>query len=322
MRVATPAQLRRLADQLEEDAPGGMGAVRSPELVLAELDYAMRPTPHERRLPTYGAIVDPVVASGGWEGPTTLHVARRPTESYADSDTRRFADGLASWVVRSHEGANELVVFDRPVGSERDLVVLAAASGATVIQRHPSGLVRLAGTFGVLRFEGLAWHHEPPLSTWVDIIACGRNEGECCLFEDLLAFAVHDLGARGIGATLVFRPSSRSAPEVDSSHAAPPPLRIDAPSDLAPMHHVLGQIDGASFFDETGTLRQLGVKLLPSRDAEAAVDAFRGTRHTSAQRYSWDDPSAMVVVISEDGPVTVMQAGAILGRSGTEGPDG
>ncbi|MCP5029713.1 MAG: hypothetical protein GY929_25865 [Actinomycetia bacterium] len=322
MTDPSPGRLRRLADQLDEDAPGALATAGSPDLVLAELDYAMRPTPHERRLPTYGAIVDPVVEPGAWEGPTTLHVARRPTEAYSDSDTRRFADGLASWVVRSPEGANELVVFDRPVGSERDLVVLAGASGATVVQRHPSGVVRVAGRFGVLRFEGLAWHHEPPLESWVDTISCGRNEMECGLFEDLLGFAVHDLGARGIGATLVFRPSSEPAREVETSQEAPPPLRVDSPADLAPLHHVLGQIDGAAFFDETGTLRQLGAKLLPSRNAEAVVDAFRGTRHTSALRYSFDDPSAMVVVVSEDGPVTVLRAGTVLGRSGTEAPQG
>jgi hypothetical protein len=286
-------------------------------VVLVEIDYAMRPTPHERRLPTYGAIVDPVVEPGAWEGPTTLHVARRPTAAFSDADTRRFADGLASWVIRSAEGANELVVFDRPVGSERDIVVLAAASGAIIVQRHPSGIVRVAGPFGVLRFEGLAWHHEPPLDRWVDIISCGRNPLECQLFQDLLGFAVHDLGARGIGATLVFRPSGDPAPTVEVSQAAPPPLRVDSPADLAPLHHVLGQIDGAAVFDDTGTLRQLGVKLLPSRESESVVDAFRGTRHTSALRYSYDDPAALVVVVSEDGPVTVLRGGSVLGRSGT-----
>jgi DNA integrity scanning protein DisA with diadenylate cyclase activity len=92
---------------------------------------------------------------------------------------------------------------------------------------------------------------------------------------------------------------------------------VDSPADLAPLHHVLGQVDGAAFFDETGALRQLGAKLLPSRESESVVEAFRGTRHTSAVRYSYDDPAALVVVVSEDGPVTVLRAGRVLGRSGT-----
>ena len=36
-------------------------------------------------------------------------------------------------------------MFDRPAGSERDLVVLAETMGATIVQRHPNGSVRIVG---------------------------------------------------------------------------------------------------------------------------------------------------------------------------------
>jgi hypothetical protein len=62
-------------------------------------------------------------------------------------------------------------------------------------------------------------------------------------------------------------------------------------------------------------LRRLGVLLVASPASEFEVEAFRGTRHTSARRYSYDDPSAVVVVVSEQGPVTVLRAGRIIGRS-------
>ncbi len=39
-------------------------------------------------------------------------------------------------------------------------------------------------------------------------------------------------------------------------------------------------------------------------------------RHTSARRYSYDDPQATVIVVSEDGPVTVLRNGRLLGSSG------
>ena len=45
------------------------------------------------------------------------------------------------------------------------------------------------------------------------------------------------------------------------------------------------------------------------------VDAFRGTRHTSALRYSYDDPTATLIVVSEDGPVSVLRGGERLGQS-------
>jgi hypothetical protein len=83
----------------------------------------------------------------------------------------------------------------------------------------------------------------------------------------------------------------------------------------------LAQIDGASLFDSGGTLRAIGVRLIPSAHAEMSIAPFRGTRHTSARRYSADDPGATVIVVSEDGPVTVMRAGHLRGASVLTAPD-
>jgi hypothetical protein len=78
---------------------------------------------------------------------------------------------------------------------------------------------------------------------------------------------------------------------------------------------VLGQIDGAAVFDRDGVLRQLGVRLVPSAVAEADVEGLRGMRHTSGRRFSYDEPDATVIVVSDDGPVTVLRAGRVLGSS-------
>ena len=131
----------------------------------------------------------------------------------------------------------------------------------------------------------------------------------------LLEFAVHDLGARGVGALLVYRPDDDLAPAVELRLPEPPPLRITRAADLAPLGHVLKQVDGAAVLDASGTLRQLGVRLVPSPEAESDVEGYRGMRHTSARRYSFDDPLATVIVVSEDGPVTVLRNGEILGQT-------
>ncbi len=67
--------------------------------------------------------------------------------------------------------------------------------------------------------------------------------------------------------------------------------------------------------DADGVLRELGVRLVPSTEAETSVEGYRGMRHTSGRRYSFDDPLATVIVISEDGPVTVLRNGELLGHS-------
>jgi DNA integrity scanning protein DisA with diadenylate cyclase activity len=135
----------------------------------------------------------------------------------------------------------------------------------------------------------------------------------------MLRFAVHDVSARRIGATFVVAPGGRILPSVERRYGVPPALSIERPADLAPLYHILGQLDGAAVFDESGTLRQLGVRLVPSAAAEAGVEPYRGTRHTSALRYSYDDPSSTLIVVSEDGPVSVLRAGRRLGQSATAG---
>jgi hypothetical protein len=308
-------RVRRLEEELDELDPTVLSAVADQRSLLEELVYAVRPQVHERRVPSYGAIVHPALKSARWFDKTRITVAHRRVEDLADAAVRRFADGITSFTVRGPKGINDLVVFDRSVSSERDLTIVAEASGATVIQRHPSGVVRAAGPFGVLRLLGYDWQLEPPLSRWLDVGACAVDPVSCAVLENLLRFAIHDVAARHVGATFVVSADGKLASGVERRYGRPPDFRIDRPADLAPLYHVLGQLDGAAVFDETGMLRELGVRLVPSLTAEESVDAFRGTRHTSALRYSFDDPRATLIVVSEDGPVSVMRAGRRLGRS-------
>jgi hypothetical protein len=327
----TSGRIRRLAEELAEEGfpfdgddvesspDGGTAESRWP-LLLTELDYALRPKVHERRVPSYGSIVDPTADPSAWPGPTDLRVTRRPLDDLPTSNARWFADGLSSWLLRRGAGPDELIVFDRAAGSERDLVVLAEATGGTIVQRHPAGWVRLVGAFGVLRWDGVSWHHEPPISIWINPTVKRDRHGNRETRAQLLEFAVHDLGARGIGALLVYRSTDGPMPSYEDRLPTPPPLRIDRPADLAPLRHVLAQIDGAAVFDASGTLQLLGVRLVPSALAESDVEGFGGMRHTAGRRYSFDDPAATVIVVSEDGPVTVLRNGELLGRS-NPGPE-
>lgn len=316
----TPGRLRRLTEELNDEAL--LGAARSwPEALLIELDHALRPPVHEKRLPLFGAIFEPRVDPAAWRAQTALTVSRRWVDEFHEVHARRYADGLSSWMVRHPDGSVEVVVFDRPTGSERDLVVLAGATGGTLVQRHPTGTVRLVGDFGVLRWDGVGWHHEPPVAPWVRLVVGGGFRGDETVLARLLAFAVYDLGATGVGALLVYRPRGAPEPEYQLRLPTPPPFQIGRPEDLGPLRHVLALVDGAAVFDGSGTLRHLGVRLVPSAEAESDVGAFRGMRHTSARRYSFDDPTATLIVVSEDGPVSVIRNGEVAARPVGRRPD-
>lgn len=313
---ALPGRFRRLVDELSEEGFPGVDPNGWSATLLAEIDYAMRPPIHERRVPSFGAIIEPSSPPLDWQALTQLEITSRPVHAEAAWSARLFCDGLSSWLVRGDPaGGDSFVVFDRPAGSERDLVIIAAASGATIVQRHPAGVVRIVGPFGVLRWDAMRWHHEPPVGAWIDEVAACCERGDQRVLHQLLEFAVHDLGARGVGALLIYRPVDAPGGELEQRLPVPPPLRIDSPFDLAPLRHVLAQIDGAAVFDGDGTLRLLGVRLVPSSDAESGVEGFRGMRHTAGRRYSFDDPLATVIVVSEDGPVTVLRHGELVGHS-------
>lgn len=312
--------MRRLAEELVEEGVGFAIPGGAEDPLLAELDYALRPPVHEQRVPTYGAIIGPTVDADDWHISTQLQVSRRRTSAYGDAQVRRFADGFSAWAVRGAVGLDEFVVFDRAAGSERDLVVLASASGSRLVQRDEAGIIRVVGPFGVVRSDVSGWHHEPPLDSWIEEIPGCLAAGQRTVLGHLLDFAVHDLGARNIGALLIMHPTGDLPVGHQQRLPVPPELRIQRPHDLAPLRHGLAQSDGATVFDADGVLRRMGIHLVPSREAEEGVRPLGGTKHTSALRYSYDDPAAVVIAVSDDGPVTVMREGLVVGRSPDDDP--
>jgi hypothetical protein len=315
MTEPNPGRPQRLAEELEENGLSLEGPRAVREMLVEEIDLALRPPIHERRTPSGGTIVEPLSDPTTWAAGTQLEMTHSPLGLQPLRAARRFADGLSSWLLRRNVGTDELVVFDRPAGSERDLVVLSLVLDATLVQRHPAGSVRVVGSFGVLRWDGFYWHHEPPVRNWIDALSANADHGDPAVLEALLEFAVHDLGSLGVGALLVYRPDDSPGPPVENRLPTPPTLRIGRASHLAPLRHALAQVDGAAIFDGDGVLRQLGVRLVPSAAAERTVQPLGGTRHTSGRRYSYDDTFATVIVVSEDGPVTVLRNGDVLGHS-------
>jgi DisA bacterial checkpoint controller nucleotide-binding len=309
------ARRRRLAEELAESGLVVEGTDAFQALLLEEVDHVVRPDVHERRVVSSGTIVEPRSDPTTWESGTQLGILRGSADQQPLADARRFADGLSSWLLRRADGTTEWMVLDRPAGSERDLVVLATVFDATIVQRHPSGSVRVVGTFGVLRWDGFSWHREPPVKSWIDAVTTPLFHGDAAVIEDMLKFAIHDLGSLRIGALLIYRPDGDPGPAVEERLPTPPPLRIRTATHLAPLRHALTQVDGAAVFDADGVLRRLGVRLVPSIRAEETVEPLRGTRHTSARRYSHDDPLATVIAVSDDGPVSVFRNGAVLVNS-------
>jgi DNA integrity scanning protein DisA with diadenylate cyclase activity len=310
----SPQRLERIAEDLR-DLGVPLDEENSRAVIFEEVDQALHPTPHERVVPTMGTVLAPATDPATWEQLTGLRIETVSAGGHSIATARRYADGQSTWLLRTGTETTQWLFFDRSAGSERDLVVLAQALDATLVQRDGSGVIRVVGSFGVVRWERYTWHYEPPVGSLIERVVDEPSAHQRKTIEALLTFAVHDLGAAGIGSLLVYRTSDTPGPAVEEQLAPPPELVISEPLHLAPLRHALAQTDGAAMFDASGTLRLLGARLVPTREAEAAVDPIGGTRHTSARRYSFDDPEAFVVAVSESGPVSVLQAGRILATS-------
>ncbi len=311
-----PGRLQRLADELDEEAMPALAGVPDRVAALVELAYALRPQLHEGRVPSYGALLPPASLLDPSQALSTrtTPVDLIPVHDLDLQFARRFADGVTSFAVRTDDTISHIACFGRNIADEYDLVGLQASLGGVIVQRHPGGQVRVFGPAGVVRWNGTSWQHDAPVDAWIARLAAVVGDLPVDGVRPLLRFAVHELGGRRIGATLIWRPTEHALPADRHEplvHNAPR-LRLDNVGEEAALAQALSQTDGAAVFDRDATLTALGIRLAPSSTAQQSIGAMHGMRHTSALRYSHDDPHSIVVVVSDAGPVTLMHAGRAI----------
>ena len=100
-----------------------------------------------------------------------------------------------------------------------------------------------------------------------------------------------------------------------------PPLQVANRQHYAALLNVLAQTDRAAIVEADGRIDTVGVALRATDRAAHEVPAFRGTRHTSALRYSYDTPSALVFAVSSAGPVSVFRGGQLISAAAPTAPE-
>ncbi|CAN5531739.1 hypothetical protein BH20ACT2_BH20ACT2_10160 [soil metagenome] len=303
-------RLRRLREELVDDQVplpvDGESGVR----LLEELLYARQPPVHEGRAPRYGALV--------FTAGTARLPSKATTVSRAGTDLatlRQAADGRVVFVVSAGDAPDRLVCFDHTVEYESSLVRVQAETGALVVQRGAGGHVRICTDEGVVTWDGIAWTFKPGVDGYAAPLRRLLPHAPLDVLHGLLELCVHWLSAGRVGATLVWYVDGDRANlggRIDGTTAViPPALTLAERSHYGALLSLLGQIDRAGVVDVTGALRAVGLALAPSDEARRLVAPMGGTRHTSARQFSFDDPAAVVFVVSDDGPVTVFSDGAV-----------
>lgn len=312
--IPTAGQIERLRDELCEEGvalplEGELG-----ERLLEELTYARSPRVHESRVPAYGCVILP----NGRTADTHLRVDVVPAGDLDMNHLRRFADGSRVFLVTDLERPLGLACLDRHSGEERTLIGFVRRTGALVVQRADDGHVSVITQGGVIVWDGMRWLQKPHADRAVDFLQASIDGGEIEVLHGLLELCLHWLMPARTGTTFVWHPSAMSADLEGLEHVEEltgVPLTV-----IEPLHHpalasAIGQSDGAVLLAPDGKVLAYGATLLPTGGAVAEIAPRLGTRHTSAHRFSHDHPEALVVVVSEDGPLSLYQAGSRIDLS-------
>lgn len=297
----------RLSAELSDEHVDVFAGDASDDVILDEITYAMWPPIHERRRPSYGAIVLRK------DEPDLEYLGQVIALEEGDLGRwRQYADGCATFLVRSAERERCLVALDR--GDELALVELARTAELAMVQRTDSGAVNVFCEDHLYVFEGGVWIAKPYAALKAPDIARLISSGQEEVLSQALSLCLHVLSPRHVGAILVwyFQDVPQEQRRAQLTRVGRRPAARLQIRDMAHMDALairLAQLDGACILDPEGNILWMGSHLSYSSKAERCVPAEGGTRHTSAKRFSFDEPLALVFVVSEDGLVRVYSDG-------------
>ncbi|MBD2463130.1 DNA integrity scanning protein DisA nucleotide-binding domain protein [Oscillatoria sp. FACHB-1407] len=296
-----------LIDELKQNGI----ATAVPELiqhpdVLAELSYALSPVLHEGKLQPYGFIAiekknAPVIKSTCEKLQINL------------SEARRVADGCYSFSIFKSGQFHGVFIPKYAAYTELQLVQLQQELGAIIGITDTNGVTKLFCDAGLFIHQYRSWQKKPCINQALSNIRRCAPQADPETLKDLLEFCFHDLSPRKIGATLVWCLAEPSPEEWENMRPnfALQEIETQVGSDrsVAVLRHLLTYTDGAVILDAQARAIGVGAQLKYSEASKRLIEARAGTRHTSAQRFSFDFVKGIIFVVSSDGPVTIFSDG-------------
>ncbi len=302
-------RLDRLREEL--DRAGAPVPLEGPvgRALLEEVDAARSPRPHEGRIPTFGSVI---MTSDPAEVPRLPGVTMVPVDDTPTADARRFADGQRTFLVRDPERVHAVACLTRGTADVARLTSFVQEADLLAVRRTPAGTVDVVTPDAGLIWDGSRWLGKPRAEIVAEQLQQSVEECDPAVLQGLLELCVQWCSPEGIGVTLVWDPKQTGGfPGVEATRPVPAftvTNRVHFPA----LRSAIAQADGAMLVTADGVVTGYGATLLPSRAAREAVPPGRGTRHTSAHRYSHDHPELVVLVVSVDTPVSIYVRGERL----------
>lgn len=308
------AQMSFLKDELEQNGIASfIPEIIEHEAVLAELEYALRPVVHEGKIQPYGFIVCSCTDS-------LIYRKFADQTGFELNIARRIADGCHSFLIFTEGEFKGVFPLAESANDEYSLVHLQQSSQAVICITDNTGTTKIFCDEGVFIHQYRQWQRKPSIKQALSNIRRCVSPIDCEILDSILGFCFYELSPNKIGATLVWCLKSLPAKEMErflpSTIAGNLQKRLilNMLDDVnrAILRHLLTYADGAVFIDAEGLVIGGGAHLKYSEDSRSLIKAYRGTRHTSAKRFSYDFPETVLFVVSSDGLVTVFSDGMNL----------
>lgn len=227
---------------------------------------------------------------------------------------RKFANGVDCFLLYEKEIFFGLVYFREPLLNELQLVRAFPPSGGLFVQRGSGGIVKFFQGNSIILLENRNWFTKPLIKEAAWKISRCVAEVNHTILNRVLEFSFHLLSPiPQVGATIVWwlkgMPEEHLELQTTGLHISEFKFTIMDEARSNSFCHFLSQTDGATFLDKNGNFTKTGIHLKNSNKSRALIPELKGTRHTSAQRFSYDFGDTLVITISSDGPVTIFSDG-------------
>jgi len=175
------------------------------------------------------------------------------------------------------------------------------------VQRNSLGETRFFQGESLIIHENRRWMTKPSIKEAVWRISKCIPDIDKRVLSRILEFSFYVLSpTSGLGAIMVWLLKDQTPKDQNLQDFG---LSIMEESHMSMIKHLFGQTDGATYLTSDGRLLNAGIHLKVSDVSRKIIQAFKGTRHTNSIRFSYDLDDAIVVTVSEDGPVTIFFQG-------------
>ena len=281
------------------------------DFVVAEIADCLHAVRHEGTIAPLGILFCRDEPSTE-DGVNIVHMPQVPIE-----ELRHLADGRRTFIVYSGSEDPRLAVFSVAIADDMRLLELSYLINGIVIKRDESGTVRIAQNGQIWLVENRNWECKNHLLEHMALVkqCLGSMPSSHSLpLYSLLKLAYYFLSSENVGTTLVWRlrePANATMEGLSETglELMDLGLSINDGSVYSIIEHLVKYHDGAVIVDPEGSIEYLGAHLIYGSDAAVKVPQDKGTRHTSAKRFSFEHTETLVCVVSEDGPVSIYSDG-------------